>query len=391
MIKSNWPQYEKDEVNIVNKIITSGKVNYWTGNYGKIFEKKFAKFANSKFALSISNGTHALEIALKSIGIEKGDHVIVSSKSFIASASCVLSVNATPIFSDIDLNSQNISLTNIKDCITKKTKAIILVHLAGMPCEIREIVKFCKNKKIKLIEDCSQAHGAKYYNQSVGSFGDIGTWSFCNDKIISTGGEGGMITTNSQKIYDFCASYRDHGKNFNKKINKNNSFIWMHDNYGSNYRITEMQSAIGIRQLTKITKWNNIRKKNSEYLKKTFQKYPELFQSQIIPSHIKHAWYKCYFFLTNNAIKKGINNKFIIKLFKKYKVLCFQGACPEIYLEKFFIKKKLGPKKRLKNAKILSQTSIMFQVDHTFDSNQMKYICFQINKAIKILKKEHNI
>jgi Predicted pyridoxal phosphate-dependent enzyme apparently involved in regulation of cell wall biogenesis len=169
MIKSTWPQYDIDEINIVNKIITSGKVNYWTGKYGKIFEKKFSLFSQVKYALSISNGTHALEIALKSINIKSGDHVIVSSKSFVASASSVLSVNAVPIFSDIDLNSQNITLSNIKDCITNKTKAIILVHLAGMPCEMKEIIIYCKKKNIRVIEDCSQKHGATYYNKSVGS------------------------------------------------------------------------------------------------------------------------------------------------------------------------------------------------------------------------------
>ena len=329
-MKSSWPKFEVDEINIVKKIISSGKVNYWTGKYGKEFEKKFSKFAQVKYSLSISNGTHALEIALKSMSIKKGDHVIVSSKSFVASASSVLSVNAIPIFSDIDLNSQNIKLNNIKDCVTKKTKAIILVHLAGMPCEMNDIIKYCKKKNIKVIEDCSQAHGAKYFNQSVGSFGDVGTWSFCNDKIISTGGEGGMITTNSKRIYEFCRSYRDHGKNFNKK-NNNNAFKWMHDNYGSNYRITEFQSAIGIRQLTKIKKWNTIRKENSNLLRKVFNKYPELFKIQKVPKHINHAWYKCYFFLSDNAILKGIDNKLIISLFKTYKVICFQGACPEIY------------------------------------------------------------
>ncbi len=390
-MKSAWPKFEVDEINLVNKIITSGKVNYWTGNYGKIFEEKFSKFANTKFALSISNGTHALEIALKSLNIKKGDHVIVSSKSFVASASSVLSVDATPIFSDIDLNSQNITLNNIKDCLTKKTKAIILVHLAGMSCEMNEIIKFCNKKNIKIIEDCSQAHGARYYNKSVGSYGDIGTWSFCNDKIISTGGEGGMITTNSEKIYKFCRSYRDHGKNFYKKTNDNNSFKWMHDNYGSNYRITEIQSAIGVRQLSKVKKWNNIRNQNSNYLRDIFKKYPELFRCQKVPRHIKHAWYKCYFFLTDKLLQKGIDNLTLINLFKKHKVICFQGACPEIYLEKCFVSKKLGPKKRLINAKKLSNSSIMFQVDPTYNKRKMQNICIKIDKAINFIQKKYKV
>ena len=388
-MKKDWPIYDVDEIKEVKNILSSGKVNYWTGAKGTKFEKNFSKFAGVNYSLALSNGTHALEIALKSLKIKNNDDVIVSCKSFVASASVVLGVGAKPIFSDIDLNSQNITLESIKNCITKNTKAIILVHLAGMPCELNEILKYCKNKKIKVIEDCSQAHGAKYYNKSVGSFGDIGTWSFCNDKIISTGGEGGMITTNSKLIYEFCRSYRDHGKNLNKKINDNYAFKWMHDNYGSNYRITEIQSAIGINQLKKINMWNNIRKKNSNLLDRVFLKYNKIFRIQKVPKYIKHAWYKYYVFLTDGAIKNGIDNKKIIKLFRVNNVICFEGACPEIYLEKCFTKKKLGPNIRLKNAKKLSKASIMFQIDPTFDTQTMKKICLKIDNLINVIKKDY--
>ena len=379
---SKWPYYDQKDIESVKKVLKSGKVNYWTGSNGKLFEKTFSSFSDVKYSLAIANGTLALEIALKSLMIKKNDQVIVTSRSFVASASCVVSLGAKPVFADVDLETQNLSAKTIEPHINKKTKAIILVHLAGMPCEMNEIMKLANKKNIKVIEDCSQAHGAKYYGKSVGSIGDIGTWSFCNDKIISTAGEGGMITTNNKKIYEFCHSYRDHGKIFKQFKKNDNSFKWLHDNFGSNYRLTEIQSVIGLNQLSKLKKWNKIRERNSLLLLSEFKKFPELFIIPQIPNYINHAWYKCYVFISDKAIKKGINKSYIQNYLVKRNVPCFSGSCSEIYLEKSFKDSKLSPKKRFPNAKQLGERSIMFPVDQTFKLSDIKKICLTINEVI---------
>ena len=256
-LNSVWPYYASDEVAAVSKVLKSNKVNYWTGNEGRKFESEFANFCKTKYAIAVSNGSVALDLAVKAIGIKKGDEVIVTPRSYIASVSCVVNEGATPVFADIDNQSQNITVDTINKKITKKTKAIICVHLAGWPCEMDQIVKLAKLRKIKIIEDCSQAHGAKYKGVPVGSWGDIGTFSFCNDKIISTGGEGGMLITNNKKYWKFIWEYKDHGRDFDKlkNISSKNEFKWIISSFGTNLRMNEIQSKIGRIQLKKLPTW----------------------------------------------------------------------------------------------------------------------------------------
>ena len=218
--QSPWPQYSEDEVEVVSKILRSGKVNYWTGEECRLFEKEFAKFCGSKYAVAVSNGTVALDLALLSLGIGVGDEVIVTSRTFIASASSIVNVGAKPIFCDVDLNNGNVSIENIEKTFSSKTKAIVCVHLSGFPCEMDPIMNFALNKGICVIEDCSQAHGAYYKGKSVGSIGHVGTWSFCQDKIISTAGEGGMVTTNDHSLWKFISSFKDHGKDYDAVYKK---------------------------------------------------------------------------------------------------------------------------------------------------------------------------
>ena len=252
-----WPSYTKEELDSVSRVLSSNNVNYLFGNQGKLFEKEFSKFTNNKFSIAVSNGSVALDISLKALNIGKGDEVIVTPRSYISSASSVINVGAKPIFCDVDLSSGNITAETISSKITSKTKAVICVHLAGWPCDMISINKIAKHHNLYVIEDCAQAHGAKINNKSVGSFGIIGTWSFCQDKIISTGGEGGMITTNSKSLRKKIWSIKDHGKSFDSFYNQNHpfGFKWHHENLGSNFRITEMQSAIGRVQLRKMKMW----------------------------------------------------------------------------------------------------------------------------------------
>ena len=381
----NWPHFTRNEIDNVVRILKSGKVNYLNGKEGLKFEKNFSKFTGSKYSIAISNGTNALELVLKAINLKPKDHVIVTSKSFIASASCVVSVGAVPVFADIDINSQNISIDFIKKIINKKTKAIICVHLGGWPCDMKNLVKICKKNKIKLIEDCSQAHGAKIKNKSVGTFGDFGTWSFCNDKIISTGGEGGMITTNSYKNYQNIWSLKDHGKNKKKyfNISSNYSFRYLHDNFGSNFRLTEMQSAIGNTQLLLLKERLKIRKKNANQYMKNLKNCRSIIIPNI-PKEITHSFYRLYLRLDFKFIKKNWNKDQIINRLNKIGFDCSEGSCSEIYNELCFRNSKYKVKNRLQNSSELSKTSFALKVDHTISISTINKQC---KIAIEFLNK----
>ena len=366
MREKNWPNFSKNLISKVSSIIDSGKINYTDGPYGVKFEKEFSKFVCNRYSIAICNGTAALEVAIKSLRLPKNSEIIVPARSFFASASCVVNTGYIPVFADVKLLTQNISLEDIKKKITKKTKAIICVHLAGLPCEMNDIKKLAKKKKIKIIEDCSQAHGASVNNKQVGSFGDVSTWSFCNDKIISTLGEGGMISTNKKSIYEFCKRYINHGTNLkdNKKTEK---FIYNKDHFGTNLRITEIQSFAGLEQLKNLKK---IQKKRENISKNYFDlitKYQDYFDYFYPSKNIKSAWYRFYFFLkTDIKNYKKIRFK-IIKDLRKNNLKCFTGSCPEIYLEKAFKKLNNFKPARLKNCKILGETSIALDINHTLE------------------------
>lgn len=377
--------YNLDQIKSVSNILKKNKTNYWTGVEGKNFELDFSKYHNMKYSVAVSNGSVALEIALKSLNLKKTDEVIVTPRSFIASASCVLNLGMKPVFADVDENG-NLDINGISKVYNQqKTKAVIIVHLNGLPCDLDPIVNFTKKKKIHLIEDCSQAHGAKYKGRPVGSFGIISTWSFCQDKIISTGGEGGIISTNNNRIWKFCWEYKDHGKSYHsvfKKKHKTN-FKWLHHNLGSNYRLTEMQAVLGRHQLKVLDK--TVKKRNqiaNLYLnrlknflgKKSFFKKPNYYYS----SSCVHAFYRLNLFLNN----KKNQRKLIFELNKK-KIVCGIGSCPEIYREKIFKKSLINSRIRLPNAKSLGETSIMFPVDPYKSSKIIKDEIEIIKKVIK--------
>ena len=375
-MRLNYPNYNQKIQKKVQKVLATGRVNYWTGNECKLFEKEFSKYMKNRYSVAVSNGSVALELALKSLKLKRGDQIIVTSRSFIISASCVVNIGLKPIFADVDDNG-NIDIKSIKFLYNKKVKGIIIVHLNGLACEMDPILNFVKKNKLFLIEDCSQAHGAVYKGKKVGSFGDISTWSFCQDKIISTGGEGGMISTNNKLLFLKLWSLKEHGKNFINCFKKKNpiGFRWLHDYDGSNYRMTEMQAVIGREQLKLLDK--QIKKRNfiaSIYLnelKDYYEKYEIIkqpdFRCKSCPIKTKkqncikcrHAFYRLNLFINKNKI----NQKILLNQLAKNKINCGVGSCPEIYNEKVFRKLKLTPKKRLPNAKLLGETSIMFPIN----------------------------
>ena len=380
----NYPIFSNQSIKRVQNVLKSGKVNYWTGKECEKFEREFSEYVGNKYAVTVSNGSVALEIALKTLNLKKGDNVIVTPRSFIISASCVINLGLIPLFADVD-NNGNLNIDGISKAYNKKVKAIILVHLNGLPCDMDPILKFIKNNKIFLIEDCSQAHCAIYKNKKVESFGVISTWSFCQDKIISSGGEGGMISTNNKRLWLKMWSLKDHGKNYRSvfHIKHKTEYKWLHDDLGSNYRMTEVQAVLGREQLKLLDR--QIAKRNliaNLYLKE-LKEYYEKFDILKIPDYkykCRHAFYRLNLFIN----KKKINQNKLIKQLKEKKINCGVGSCPEIYREKIFRKLKFYPKKRLANAKLLGETSIAFLIN---PYRSPRSIMLEINYIKKILKK----
>ncbi|MEZ9470060.1 DegT/DnrJ/EryC1/StrS family aminotransferase [Vibrio lentus] len=377
---SPWPSFTQEEADAVSNVVLSNKVNYWTGQIGREFEKEFAAWANCKHAIALGNGTLALDLALKALGISDGDEVITTSRTFLASASSIVTSGASPVFADVDLNSQNITAASIEAVITKRTKAVIVVHLAGMPAEMDAIMDLSKKYDFKVIEDCAQAHGARYKGRSVGTIGHIGAWSFCQDKIMTTGGEGGMVTTNDKSLWSFMWSYKDHGKSFDAIYNREHQpgFRWLHESFGTNWRMTEMQAAIGRIQLAKMSSWTKQRQINAHKIDEAV-KGLTVVRTVTVPDYMKHAEYKHYLFIRPENLAKGWNRDRIIDEIIKQGVPAFQGSCSEVYLEIAFDNTPWRPKERLRNAVELGETSLMFLVHPTLTTDEM-------NKASSIIR-----
>lgn len=369
---ASWPHYDEDEIAAVGKVLRSGKVNYWTGNEARQFEREYAAYTNTRHAIALANGTVALELALYAFGIGAGDEVITSSRTFIASASAAVMRGATPIFADVDPVSQNITLESIKRVVTSRTKAIIPVHLAGWPCEMDSIMAFANECGIKVIEDCAQAHGATYRERPVGSFGHAAAFSFCQDKIISTGGEGGMLVLNDEEAFKKAWAFKDHGKSLDAVYNRKHppGFRWLIDSFGTNWRITEMQAALGRIQLSKLSGWVAQRRRNASILSAGFSKIAGLRVTPP-PAGIGHAYYKYYVFVEPEKLSGNWSRDRIMQKVSDAGVPCSSGSCSEIYMEKVFQSTLFRPVERLPVAKQLGDTSLMFLVHPTLGEEQM--------------------
>ena len=370
---SPWPDFTEEEADAVRQVLLSNKVNYWTGTECQLFEKEFATWSGATYAVALTNGTVALDVALKALDIGAGDEVIVTPRTFIASASCIALAGAIPVFADIDEDSQNITAETIRAVLSPRTKAIICVHLAGWPCDMDPIMALAEERNLFVIEDCAQAHGARYKGRPVGSIGHIGAWSFCQDKIMTTGGEGGMVTTNDHALWSRMWSYKDHGKSWKAVFEAKFSldFNWVHESFGTNWRMTEIQAVIGRIQLERMSGWHEQRLSNARKIWSCAERLPGL-RVPVIPDNIEHAAYKCYVFVEQEELAPEWDRNRILMFIRDRGVPCYLGSCPEIYLEKAFDNTESRPVNRLRVARKVGETSLMFLVHPTLKPEEIE-------------------
>lgn len=380
---SPWPSFTEQEANAVSRVLLSNKVNYWTGTECRQFEKEFAEWVGCDYAIALGNGTLALDLALKAIGIQPGDDIVTTSRTFLATASSIVTAGANPIFADVDLNSQNITAESIEAVITPKTKAVIVVHLAGMPAEMDEIMALSEKYGFYVIEDCAQAHGAIYKGRAVGTIGHIGAWSFCQDKIMTTGGEGGMVTTNNHDFWSAMWAYKDHGKSYDAIYNRQHpaGFRWLHESFGTNWRMTEMQGAIGRIQLTRMPEWTQKRQQYGKILNEAVAE-SDLIRTVIVPEYSQHAEYKHYMFIRPEFLAEGWSRDRIVDEIVKIGVPAYQGSCSEIYKEKAFDNTAWRPKHALPHAVELGDTSLMFLVHPTLTIDEIQKTAMVIQQVL---------
>ena len=380
---SPWPKHGDDELAAVERILRSGKVNYWTGGECRKFESEFAEHCESKYAVALANGTLALELALEAAGIGPGDDVIVTPRTFIASASCVVRRGARPVFADISLDSQNLTSESVAAALTPNTKAVVAVHHAGWPCDMDGLMALADKHDLLVVEDCAQAHGAKYKGRPVGGMGHAAAFSFCQDKIMTTGGEGGMLVTNDEALWKRAWAIKDHGKDYDAVFNKDHppGFRWLHESFGTNMRMTEMQAAIGRVQLTKLKHWNEQRNANADRIIETLEPYRSV-RVPAPPADITHAYYRLYAFVVPEHLAEGWDRDRIMQEVNDAGIPCFSGSCAEIYNEKAFDQDDLRPSVPMSNAKLLGPTSLAFLVHPTLTPSDIDRTCDTLNDIL---------
>ncbi len=384
MTLAPWPYFDADQIDAATCVLTSGKVNTWTGLETRNFEKEFAAWCGTSHAIAMANGSLPLSADYLAIGLGSGDELITTPRTFIATASSAVLLGAKPVFADVDAESGAISATTIAPLVTPRTKAIAVVHLGGWPAEMPAIRDLARTYGIAVIEDCAQAHGARINGQSVGNFGDVATWSFCQDKILSTAGEGGMITTSRDDLWDAMWAFKDHGKTHEAVFGREHppGFRWLHERFGSNFRLTELQSAIGRIQLQRLPDWTAVRTRNALLLAEALAGC-DAVRVPLPPEDITHAWYKFYAFVKPEALSANWSRDRILIEIASLGYPALSGSCSEIYLERCFQEAGLAPAERLPVARELGETSLIFLVHPSITSEQMAAYAEAVRSVVK--------
>ena len=401
---SPWPSFTTEEADAVRDVVLSNKVNYWTGTECRSFEKEFAAWTGSIHAVALANGTLALDVALKALGIGPGDEVVVTPRTFMASVSCVVNAGATPVFADVEQDSGNLSAATIAQVLTPRTRAVIVVHLAGWPCDMDPIMQLAEQHGLKVIEDCAQAHGARYKGRSVGSIGHIGAWSFCQDKIMTTAGEGGMVTTSDEALWRAMWAYKDHGKSYEAVYERQHppGFRWVIEGFGTNWRMLEVQAAVGRIQLRRMQSWTAQRNAHVAALVAALLPFAGASGPVRLPllgcsgcatgcgavgveqcaQGCVHAQYKFYAYVQPQYLAPGWSRDRIAEAVNAQGVPCFQGSCSEVYLEKAFDGTGWRPEQRLPVAQQLGETSLMLLVHPTLTPAEIERTCIVLQQVL---------
>lgn len=384
---SNWPYYDDATQAAVREVLASGRVNYWTGEHGRAFEDEFAAAHDVEHGIALANGTVALELALRGLGIGPGDEVVVTPRSFVASASCVVAVGATPVFADVDADSGNLTAATVEAVLTPRTRAVLCVHLGGWPCELGTLRALADDRDLWLIEDCAQAHGGRIDGVPVGSVGDVAAFSFCQDKIMSTAGEGGMLLTADAALWRRCWSAKDHGKDWDAVHAPAPApgFRWLHESFGTNARMTEIQAVVGRLQLERLPAWRERRARIAGRIGEALAPFDLLRVPRPDPRRIEHAYYRLYAQVRPQALPAGVDRDAVIAALVAAGVPCMQGSCPEIYREAAFVRAGLGPRERLPVARALGETSIAFLVHPTLTDAEVDDIVAGATAALTAL------
>jgi dTDP-4-amino-4,6-dideoxygalactose transaminase len=333
-----WPKFDEKAIQAVNEVLRSGKVNYWTGPKGMEFERKYAEWQGSKFAISTSNGTSALHVAITALGIGPGDEVIVPSYTFIASSFAIVQAGAIPRFADVNIDDHCISLESAEKLLNERTKAIMPVHLYGNVCDMDKIADFAKKYNLFVIEDNAEAFGGAYKGKKTGTLGDIAACSFCQNKTFTTGGEGGMVTTDNEELAWRCRSFRDHGYNVKERLSLlelEQKLPYVHDMVGWNYRMTEMQSAIGLVELERMDTWNMPnRRRNAHIIMEILKDFPQVKYMPIDTEERQNGWYVMAFSLDIENMTCDI--KQFVDAAGAEGVVCWKVFWPQCHTEKAY-------------------------------------------------------
>ena len=381
-----WPSPSEAQIAAVTDVLRTGRINYWTGEVGRSLEREYAEYLGCKHALLAANGTLALELALRGLRIGRGDEVVVPARTFIATASCIVTVGATPVVADIDPDSGNLTAATVSAALSERTKAVVVVHLGGWPAEMDDLLALARERGLKVVEDCAQAHGGTYRGRLLGSLGDVACFSFCQDKIIAAG-EGGLVACNDDEVAERIWSYRDHGKSYTKYhdpefMARKASFKWVHDSFGSNHRMAELESAMARVGLAELPAAHARRTELALRLAAGLEPLRGI-RAPLPPTGSEHAFYRLYAYVRPDELAGGWGRDRVLFAIAAEGVPVQYGSCAELYREDAMRKAGFGPDGRLPGAALVHDTSLAFFVHPTLADTDIDDVIAAVAKVME--------